>query len=360
MQASLASTARRARARSRRTGPITSHQAIELKGGNLFVQNVDVPTTVNPGDTFTVSWTVSNGANFIAGDDPDCCGPVCPGIPGTGSVLNGYQYRTFAEPSWTSGFESDQNCIQTTEIGTVDNPYSQVFTAPSTPGSVMIDIGIELTGSGNSAAASYQITVRDPQTEGCTADSECGPGEVCDNGECVPEQTNGGCTSDADCPGTQVCQNGSCVEPDPGNGNGGCTSDADCPGTQLCQNGTCVEPDLGCTSDADCAGDLVCENGECVSPSGNGNGGCASNAECPGDQVCVNGECLDPNGNGNGNGGCETNAECPGSQVCINGTCQQPPDEDGGIGSAATLLLLAAAGGVALIGAGGRSSGPGR
>lgn len=356
MQASLASTARRARARSRRTGPITSHQAVELKGGNLFIQGVSVPSTVNPGDTFNVEWTVSNGANFIAGDDPDCCGPVCPGIPGSGSVLNGYQHRTFAQPSWASGFTSDQNCINTTEVGTVDNPYSRTFTAPSSTGSYTVDIGIEMTGSGNSSAASFPIQVKDPNQTECSSDSQCPPGEVCDNGQCVPEQGNGGCTSDADCPGTQVCQNGSCVEPDPGNGNGGCTSDADCPGTQICENGSCVEPNLGCQSDADCGGDLICENGSCVEPPG-----CQSNADCPGDQECQNGNCVQPDP-GNGNGGCQTNADCPGTQVCRDGSCMQRDQNggDGGIGATTVLLLAAAAGGAVLLGGGGRSDGPGR
>jgi len=47
----------------------------------------------------------------------------------------------------------------------------------------------------------------------------------------------GGCTIDSDCPAGQVCQNGVCV---PAGGGGGCTVDSDCPAGQVCQNGVCV------------------------------------------------------------------------------------------------------------------------
>src|SRR5260370_298297 len=45
---------------------------------------------------------------------------------------------------------------------------------------------------------------------GCTADSQCNPGDVCGpNGQCVPG-SSGGCSSNSDCSGGQVCVGGSC------------------------------------------------------------------------------------------------------------------------------------------------------
>jgi len=103
--------------------------------------------------------------------------------------------------------------------------------------------------------------VAPPATTGCTADADCGSGEVCTAGECVPD-TSGGCTSDADCATGETCTNGECVPAT----TGGCTSDADCATGETCTNGECMaNTNGGCTSDADCAAGETCTNGQCVS-----------------------------------------------------------------------------------------------
>jgi len=103
-----------------------------------------------------------------------------------------------------------------------------------------------------------------PAVTSCTADADCGAGEVCTAGECVPD-ASGGCTSDADCATGETCTNGACVA----DTTGGCTSDADCATGETCTNGACVaETTGGCTSDADCASGEVCDNGACMTASG--------------------------------------------------------------------------------------------
>ena len=45
------------------------------------------------------------------------------------------------------------------------------------------------------------------EISGCTSDSECGSGKICQSNSCVT-----GCRSNLDCSGTKVCKNNSCVE----------------------------------------------------------------------------------------------------------------------------------------------------
>lgn len=47
-------------------------------------------------------------------------------------------------------------------------------------------------------------------------------------------------------------------------GGGGCTVDSDCPAGQVCQNGVCVPAGGGCTIDSDCPAGEVCSQGVCV------------------------------------------------------------------------------------------------
>jgi hypothetical protein len=68
----------------------------------------------------------------------------------------------------------------------------------------------------------------------------------------------------------------------------GCAVNTDCAPGQVCQNAICVTPGAPnpgtlCGNDQDCAGGLVCRGGRCDL--------CNNNNECPGDQMCLDGQC---------------------------------------------------------------------
>lgn len=69
-----------------------------------------------------------------------------------------------------------------------------------------------------------------------------------------------GCSADANCGVGQVCANGVCQAAD-----GGCVTDADCPANQLCDTTTrqCRTQSASCSSDSACATGQVCVNGVC-------------------------------------------------------------------------------------------------
>lgn len=73
--------------------------------------------------------------------------------------------------------------------------------------------------------------VSPPPPKGCTSNSDCPLGFICNNGTCVLP-TN--CTSSSQCPNGYVCQYGLCVKQVQQ-----CTSSSQCPPGQTCQSGTC-------------------------------------------------------------------------------------------------------------------------
>lgn len=79
---------------------------------------------------------------------------------------------------------------------------------------------------------------------------------------------DGGCSFDSDCLSGYVCQNSSCVEK--GGNDFECTFDSDCDNGYYCNSATreCVMgrwPDGGCSFDSDCLEGYECEAGECQS-----------------------------------------------------------------------------------------------
>ncbi|MBD3390316.1 DUF11 domain-containing protein [Candidatus Micrarchaeota archaeon] len=88
-----------------------------------------------------------------------------------------------------------------------------------------------------------------------------------------------GCSADSDCPEGHICEQSACIPPE-------CTDDADCPEVQVCKNWTCIEAPQ-CISDADC-GDLclVCSNsGTCIFKNE-----CTSDSDCPEGDSCI--DCI--------------------------------------------------------------------
>lgn len=78
-----------------------------------------------------------------------------------------------------------------------------------------------------------------------------------------------------------------CVNPKPiCDSNGtcrGCSIDSECPSGQICENGSCIDPH--CTSNDQCSNPTtpICEAGRCRA--------CSSNSECGSGNKCVSGSC---------------------------------------------------------------------
>ncbi|MFN8663503.1 MAG: hypothetical protein U0075_16550 [Thermomicrobiales bacterium] len=142
-------------------------------------------------------------------------------------------------------------------------------------------------------------------TQGCGGKQKCCNGLTCANGACacaagtvasgnacVPQQPGPTCASDAQCGSGQVCQVGTCV-PAPSE----CVKDADCnlPGAK-CVNGTCVvKVVIECAQNNDCGPNEVCEtrpNGRvCICPdteAGRCIRRCEKQSNCPGACSCRN------------------------------------------------------------------------
>lgn len=154
---------------------------------------------------------------------------------------------------------------------------------------------------------------------------------------CVP--SGGGCTSNTQCPNGEVCNGqGACVAYVVGDGvctpnvescGNSTTGDCPCPGGTHCSPspypGICVE----CTTNAHCAAGNVCDNNSCISaPPACGDGTCNSNedinsceADCKGDGVCA--PYVESCGNSS------QDCPCPGDKVCSSdpwpGVCVDPP-----------------------------------
>lgn len=109
-----------------------------------------------------------------------------------------------------------------------------------------------------------------PPPVGCTSNSDCGLGQVCNTatGTCnnVPcDPTTNPCAQGL------VCVNGICTGQQ-------CGPTVSCPTGQVCSNGTCVNNSNQCTSGIQCSGnDQVCINGTCVPGTP-----CLSNSDCSG------------------------------------------------------------------------------
>lgn len=90
------------------------------------------------------------------------------------------------------------------------------------------------------------------------------------------------CTANTDCPPDHICQDGACIQ--------GCTqeccADTDCPAGQECQNNQCVDPcaTYECCLATDCVAGDDCVNGACMTP-------CNDSCDCDTGEACVNSYC---------------------------------------------------------------------
>jgi hypothetical protein len=153
----------------------------------------------------------------------------------------------------------------------------------------------------------------------CSGKKQCCPGLTCTNGTCQQPQQQAACTANSDCGAGQICVGGSCVQQPPPQPE--CTVDSDCAAGKICVNGSCVVPPPECTINNDCGIDEICESGHCVlieCPGGDD--------DCDGNELCVEGFCECPElEDGRCIRRCESQTDCPGASHCQNLAPEQNP-----------------------------------
>jgi len=118
------------------------------------------------------------------------------------------------------------------------------------------------------------------QCQGCTNDSWCGPGEMCNtDGRCIEDRR---CMSDDDCPPTERCgPNSVCVS------RSQCFLDDQCRDGELCIGGRCVLA-AECVDDSDCRDGFECVGGNCFLAL------CRGPQDCEAGELCDAGQCIVP------------------------------------------------------------------
>jgi len=151
-----------------------------MKGGNIIVKGIEAPVMVTEGEIFTAKLVIKNGANVIAGSDPDCCGDLCNDLA-PASPLNGYKYEAEIESEWDGVRKKAEDCIGTTEAGKMTNKIEAEFTAPSLDnvnrgGASTITGTVKMKGSGEEVTIMAPITIQ-PEAPGYTPPQDDGDDE---------------------------------------------------------------------------------------------------------------------------------------------------------------------------------------
>ena len=156
-----------------------------------------------------------------------------------------------------------------------------------------------------------------PQDGGCTQDTDCVLGLICDEatGTCLVPP-GGECILNSDCSGDLVCIEGICTTQSTGGGI--CDTTEDCAAGLTCVDNVCVAPIYGgCVDDTGCEPGLICEEGTCLVQAG---GICTLNDDCAAELTCIDGICVDQSPGG---GICDLDDhdDCVEDLFCINGIC---------------------------------------
>ncbi len=139
------------------------------------------------------------------------------------------------------------------------------------------------------AETSTEMTPTEITPDASCYEKGCPSGEVCQNGQCVPDPCDG-----VSCQNDEFCRAGQCVKAC------GCTT---CAQGEICVDGQCQNDPCAGVS---CAQDEVCdENGQCVPDA------CKS-VTCGKGRICKAGQCVDDPCN---------NIQCPNDMECKKGQC---------------------------------------
>ncbi len=161
-----------------------------------------------------------------------------------------------------------------------------------------------------------------PDGQYCRADhvceQGCKDGSDCPSGVCLPDRSCGGCSSDSECAAGKVCdvESGTCVA--------ACSAHAPCGGGRECCGGHCVNA----ASDEDncgacgvtCGAGQSCCGGSCTGLNTDIHCG-ACGITCGAGQTCCNGTCT-PLGTLQNCGGC--GQACAPGDFCDGNTCHTP------------------------------------
>jgi hypothetical protein len=151
----------------------------------------------------------------------------------------------------------------------------------------------------------------------CYSDSDCPDNQYCDPYYSVCK-TKAGCTVSAECGIGQICQAGTCMP-----GTFPCTSNGACGAGGYCSNGTCKNSGL-CSKDSDCAGfgsSFVCDTrGSCVPSTIPQPPTCQSGSACT-DGLCLDGSCGSCSGDCGGAATCQFDNHCGTGRVCLDAQC---------------------------------------
>lgn len=110
-----------------------------------------------------------------------------------------------------------------------------------------------LPGCADEAARSGEPRCAAGGCVACASDTDCAPGDICQDGTCVPGR---------DCGVGEVPTESGCARV-----RGGCERNSDCPQGTLCERETrrCVSGERRCATTRDCFADEVCVEGRCTS-----------------------------------------------------------------------------------------------
>jgi hypothetical protein len=206
-----------------------------------------------------------------------------------------------------------------------------------------------------------------PGASGCYKDSECGPGQQCQDAvvcetcgvetpTCAPHAGQcrypaGCCNGPADCAAGEVCVQGTCQGPPADTQRcwaaSHCAAGLACEAVPACpcgvsgctaEPGWCAVPGVCCIVDAECGPGGRCVAGACqAAPS---DGACYADADCGPSRACAGaslcpcgstacsvpttaGRCVDPAA-----AACLTSADCGATRLCLEGaTCATAPSD---------------------------------
>lgn len=119
----------------------------DVKGGVLYIHDLNVPDSVKPGESFNVRVKVNNAARIIGPGDPDRCW--------TNDSVIGYSLEVLIDPGFGEVRSTGEMCMKGAGISENQQIFEFTFVAPDEPGSYKISSWMKLPGSG---ATSGELT----------------------------------------------------------------------------------------------------------------------------------------------------------------------------------------------------------